>query len=76
MSDEDLDDALSALGEHDVGAWRRENIRRRAHESLGGQRRSGLARAYHQVIEPALVATVCAIHLVWAFGAAASILMP
>jgi hypothetical protein len=75
MSEEELDEALGALGERDVGAWRRENIRQRAHGAMKRPRRSGLARTYHRFLEPALVTTVCAVHLVWAFGAAASILL-
>jgi len=75
MSEEELDEALGTLGEHDVGAWRKENIRKRAHASLNGSARSGLSRTYHRFLEPALVATVCAVHLFWAFGAAAGILL-
>ncbi|RLB52291.1 MAG: hypothetical protein DRJ42_15285 [Deltaproteobacteria bacterium] len=72
---EHLDEALSTLGERDVETWRRENIRRRGHEALGAPRRSKLAHGYRRYFEPALVATVCAIHLVWAFGTTASILL-
>lgn len=75
MSDDELDEALSALSEHDVGGWRRENIRRRSHEALAGPKASSLMSTYHRFLEPALVATVCAVHLVWAFGAAATILL-
>jgi hypothetical protein len=75
MSEEELDEALGALGEQDVGAWRRENIRRRAHAELSGDGRPRLSRAYDRFVEPALVVTVCAIHLFWTFGAVAGVLL-
>ncbi len=75
MSDEELDQALGELSAHDLDGWRRDNIRRRAHEALSGRVPSRLASAYRRFFEPAMVATVCVIHLVWAFGAAASVLL-
>jgi len=75
MREEELDQALGALGERDVGAWRRESVRLRAHEALEHPKRTGFARTYHRYVEPALVATICAIQLVWAFGAAAGVLL-
>jgi hypothetical protein len=75
MSDEELDQALGELSAHDVDGWRRDNIRRHAHEALTGGPPSGFARAYRRWFEPAMVTAVCVIHLVWAFGAAASVLL-
>ncbi len=75
MSDEELDDALGALSAHDVDGWRRDNIRRRSHEALSGGAPSGLSRTYRRFFEPAMVAAVCVVHLVWAFGAAAGVLL-
>ena len=71
----EVDVALGALGEHDVGPWRRDNIRTRGLEALGSPGPSKTAQTYRRFLEPALVATVCAVHLVWAFGTTASILL-
>jgi hypothetical protein len=75
MSDEELDQALGELSAHDVDGWRRDNIKHRAHEALGGRPPSSFARAYGRYFEPAMVTAVCVIHLVWAFGAAAGVLL-
>lgn len=72
MNDEELDESLAALGEQDVGDWRREHARMRAHRALANPRRVGV---YTKVVEPVLVGAVCAVHLLWAFGAAAAILL-
>lgn len=66
---------LRALGEHDIDSWRRENIRRRAHHALDGGPGDKFAIAYRRFLEPALVATVCVVHLAWAFGTTASLLL-
>ncbi|MBW2462715.1 MAG: hypothetical protein JRH11_13780 [Deltaproteobacteria bacterium] len=71
----ELDAALGALGERDVGPWRRDNIRKRGREALGGPGPSKAAQTYRRFLEPALVTTVCAVHLIWAFGTTASILL-
>lgn len=72
MNDEELDESLAALGEHDVGEWRREHVRMRAHRALANPRR---VTVYTKVVEPVLVGAVCAVHLLWAFGAVAAILL-
>ncbi len=75
MTDDDLDRSLGELPGHDVGAWRREHVRNAAHAALARPASSRAARLYTRVIEPALVATVCAAHLFWAISAAAAILL-
>ena len=81
MNDDDLDRALDALPSRDVGGWRREHVRTRAHAALGatktarGRRHARWAQLYRQVLEPSFVVTVCAVHLLWAFGTAARLLL-
>ncbi len=72
MNDEELDEALSDLAEHDVGTWRREHARLKGHRALANPTRVGV---YTKVVEPVLVGAVCAVHLLWAFGAVAAILL-
>lgn len=68
-----LDTELAQLEPHDVGDWRREHVRRRAHRVLDGKvHRPGL---YHRVFEPTLLVAVCSAQLFWALQQAVMILM-
>ncbi|HJK89832.1 MAG TPA: hypothetical protein RMH85_00215 [Polyangiaceae bacterium LLY-WYZ-15_(1-7)] len=74
-TDDELDAALAALPPDDVGAWRREHVRRRAHRAMDARGRGRLAAAWDRWLEPGLVTAVCAAHLLWALAATAAVLL-
>lgn len=71
-SPDPVDEALEALEVHDVGHWRREHVRLRAHAALEAEP-PGI---YTRWVEPLLTFAVCAAHLGWAIARAAMILVP
>jgi hypothetical protein len=75
MTQDPLDEALSALPQPDVDAWRREHVRRKAHEALGQSAACQGVRCRVAVLEPVLLAVVCCVHLTWAFGTVMAILL-
>jgi len=72
INDEEFNDALSGLSEHDVDPWRRERTRKQAHRMLD---RPAQHSTYTRVVEPVLVASFCAVQMLWAFGKAIDILL-
>jgi hypothetical protein len=72
LNDDQLDQALANLSDHDVDPWRRERGRNRAHKALAS---SAPGSSYSRVVEPILLAVFCAAQLVWAFDKVASILL-
>ncbi len=76
----DLDDdpeltGLADLTTHDVGGWRQQHVRLRAHQALSDAPRSGFGRLWDRTLEPALLTAICGAHLLWMFAAAASVLL-
>jgi hypothetical protein len=72
-----LDRRLAALPQQDVGAWRREHIRREAHALLSGQRAEAPRRRslWDRALEPTLLAAICLLTLGWAFSQTAALLV-
>lgn len=87
MSDEigpELRDAFASLGRHDVGAARRELIRRRAHALLGEARNDAPPRSGHvplrgrglaQALEPLAAWAFAVVYLAWALARSAALLL-
>ncbi|MAQ15128.1 MAG: hypothetical protein CMN30_10100 [Sandaracinus sp.] len=69
--DDSLDEALGALGTHDVDDWRREHVRLRAQAVLRGEPLG----FYTRFVEPTLTAVVCVLHLAWAIARVAMLLV-
>lgn len=76
-----IEKQLASLSTRDIDPWRREQIRREAHGELRRQRARArhpwLARAgrlYDLALEPAMVAALACIYLVWALATVGEIL--
>lgn len=74
MSENALERALASLAEHDVDAWRREHVRRCAHQQLSRPTGSSLGNFYYRILEPTLLGILCSVHLAWALAVAATVL--
>ena len=71
-----LEDALRQLPPPRMSVQRREQIRARAQSTLRRRPCQPRSQVYRRVFEPALVATVCVLQLVWLFTTTAALLTP
>ncbi|MFK7989783.1 MAG: hypothetical protein AB8I08_27440 [Sandaracinaceae bacterium] len=75
MRNDPLDDALRRLPPPPMPSQQRERVRSRARRALSEPRRKR-SRLFRSAIEPALLATVCAVQFAWLYATVSALLIP
>ena len=75
MTDPSADEILCSLTPADVGAERREQLRRLAHRMLDESTASSRGRSRTGSLEPVLLLLVGCVHTAWALGMSVDLLL-